>query len=121
MAKSKNKHSKGQQQGSGDSKKRKMQHLQRVSISSHPGTPSRASDASQKKRKLADTTPLNSQQQQQAWKDKKSVKNTHQQEIHQRPVIPYHKKDRILLIGEGGLFYSLLRLPYKLTTYRIVV
>uniref|UniRef100_A0A093V126 25S rRNA (uridine-N(3))-methyltransferase BMT5-like domain-containing protein n=2 Tax=Talaromyces marneffei TaxID=37727 RepID=A0A093V126_TALMA len=102
MAKSKNKHSKGQQ-ASGEAKKRKMQNFQRVSISSHPGTSSRANDPSGKKRKLADTTTESPQQ---AWKNKKSAKNTHQQELHQRPVIPYHKKDRILLIGEGDFSFA---------------
>jgi 25S rRNA (uracil2634-N3)-methyltransferase len=107
MAKSKNKHLKGQLQGSGDPKKRKMQQFQRVSMSSQAGTSSRANDPAGKKRKLTDTTaPLTSQQQQQAWKNKKSAKNTHQQEIHQRPTIPYHRKDRILLIGEGELICS---------------
>lgn len=107
MAKSKNRHAKGQQQGLGDPKKRKMQQFQRVSMSSQPGASSRENDPAGKKRKLADTTaPLTSHQQQQAWKNKKTAKNTHQQEIHQRPTIPYHKKDRILLIGEGELICS---------------
>ncbi|KAI7971007.1 hypothetical protein EIK77_007123 [Talaromyces pinophilus] len=84
-----------------------MQQFQRVSMSSQAGTSSRANDPAGKKRKLTDTTaPLTSQQQQQAWKNKKSAKNTHQQEIHQRPTIPYHRKDRILLIGEGELICS---------------
>jgi 25S rRNA (uracil2634-N3)-methyltransferase len=26
----------------------------------------------------------------------------HQQELHQRPTIPFRRKDRILLIGEGS-------------------
>ncbi|EED18448.1 conserved hypothetical protein [Talaromyces stipitatus ATCC 10500] len=105
MAKSKKKRSRGQQQTLGDSKKRKMQHFQRVSISSQTGNSSRATD-SQKKRKLADSTIASNQQQQQAWKNKKSEKNTHQQELHQRPVIPYDRKDRILLMGEGDFSFA---------------
>lgn len=73
-------------------------------MSSQPGTSSGVTDPSGKKRKLADTTTFDNPQQ--AWKNKKSAKSTHQQELHQRPTIPYHKKDRILLIGEGELFQS---------------
>lgn len=107
-----------QQQRQGGTKKRKMQQFQRTSISSN--------QSQQKKRKLIDGNQSQSQQQQQqqqqqkqqGWKPKTSAKHNHQQELHQRPVIPYGRKDRILLIGEGGLFLSFRELCcYYKNTY----
>ncbi|KAH8702622.1 hypothetical protein BGW36DRAFT_395225 [Talaromyces proteolyticus] len=95
MTKSKNKspHPRSQKFGSqGDIKKRKMQHFERISISS--------SSITAKKRKFeGDTTS-------ELGKDKKQSKNNHQQELHQRPTIPYQRTDRILLIGEGDFSFA---------------
>ncbi|OKL61937.1 hypothetical protein UA08_02645 [Talaromyces atroroseus] len=96
MAKAKHKPTKAQG-STADAKKRKMQHFQRVSLSS-----TTSHQQSQKKRKLADSQ----EQQQQAWKGKKKNDNNHQQELHQRPTIPYQRKDRILLIGEGDFSFA---------------
>lgn len=68
--------------------------------SSHPGKSQSKVESLQKKRKLTDPGTVGNHSQQ-AWKNKKGAKISHQQELHQRPVIPYDKNDRILLIGEG--------------------
>lgn len=45
----------------------------------------------------------------------------HQQKQHRRPIVPFQRTDRILLVGEGGLFLSTLHFVIVCSEWRAYV